>query len=38
MNPDMVLEFDKARLSFIDKDESGKHMEVWMPGKPSPLF
>jgi CTP synthase len=30
VNPDMVPEFEKAGLSFVGKDESGRRMEVWL--------
>ena len=29
VNPDMVPEFEKAGLSFVGRDESGRRMEVW---------
>jgi len=31
VNPDMVPEFEKAGLSFVGRDESGKRMEVRLP-------
>ena len=30
VNPEMVPEFEKAGLSFVGKDESGRRMEVYL--------
>ncbi|KAI7747564.1 hypothetical protein M8C21_030006 [Ambrosia artemisiifolia] len=39
VNPDMVLQLEKAGLSFTGKDESGQRMQFKSrPGKPSALF